>query len=121
MNRGISLNGKRVLVVEDDYYLAQDAQDALERAGAKVIGPFASQRDALNAADPAQIDCALLDINLGGGPSFLLAEALEERRIPFLFVTGYEADVVPEKFRHNPRVEKPMRPADLLAAVEALG
>ena len=38
-----------------------------------------------------------------------------------LSVTGYDADVVPEKFRHNPRVEKPMRPADLLAAVEALG
>lgn len=120
MTRRAGLRGKRILVVEDDYYLAQDTQDALERAGAQVIGPFASQREAIGAADPARIDCALLDINLGGGPSFILAETLEERRIPFLFVTGYDADVVPEKFRHNPRVEKPMRSVDLLAAVEAL-
>lgn len=120
MTDDISLHGKRVLIVEDDYYLAQDTQDILEQAGAKVVGPFASHREALGAADPAEVDCALLDINAGGGPSFQLAETLEERRIPFLFVTGYDAETVPEKLRHNPRIEKPTRSADLLAAVKAL-
>ena len=114
------LQGMRILVVEDDFYLATDEQLALENAGATVIGPIATTAEALRLADPAAVDCALVDINLGGGPSFAVAAALKQRSIPFLFTTGYDAVSIPDEFRLVERLEKPIEDADLVAAVKRL-
>ena len=115
-----SLHALRVLVVEDDYYLAHDEQSALETAGATVIGPVARTEDALSLAGGSEIDCAVVDINLGAGPSFAVAAALRARSIPFVFTTGYDAAVIPEAFQNVERLEKPIDDADLVAAVMRL-
>jgi len=103
------LEGLRVLVIEDDYYIATDEQQALQGAGAVVIGPCAQASDA--------VDCAVVDINLGRGPSFEAAATLRRRGIPFLFTTGYDAGAIPREFADVPRLEKPIREADLVAAI----
>jgi DNA-binding response OmpR family regulator len=104
------LRDVRVLVLEDDYYLATDLQVALEAAGAHVIGPFADAVDASQALAADQPDCALVDLNLGRGISFELPHQLAQRSVPFAFVTGYDRDAIPEEFTETIRVEKPIAP-----------
>ena len=103
------LQNRHVLVVEDDYILAQELKDELEHLGAEVLGPVSSVEDALAvlAADPAP-DTAVLDLNLGGEMVFPLADALEARAIPFVFLTGYEQWTWGEHHAGVPRLEKPV-------------
>ena len=104
-----SLQNRHVLLVEDDYILAQELKDELEHLGAEVLGPVYSVEDALAllAADPAP-DTAVLDLNLGGEMVFPLADALEVRGIPFVFLTGYEQWTWGEHHAGVPRLEKPV-------------
>lgn len=83
------LAGKRVLVVEDEMLIALLVEDMLVDAGCILIGPFARVSDALAAAKTEVIDLALLDVNVAGEKVFPVAHALEERGVPFLFLTGY--------------------------------
>ena len=108
-------------MVEDDYYLATDACEWLSRAGADVIGPFSSAEEACRSVADRTIDAAVLDINLGDGASYQVAGDLEQRRIPFLFATGSDEVVIPERFRDCPRVEKPFSSDQLIDAVRQLG
>ncbi len=114
------LAGKRILVLEDDYYLARDEQALLERAGATVVGPYGRGTESERLASAGTLDGAVVDINLGHGPNFDAARLLESRRVPMVFVTGYDAAVVPDDLAHIPRVEKPVRERDLLAAMAGL-
>jgi DNA-binding NarL/FixJ family response regulator len=103
----VDLRGARILVLEDDYYVATDLQAVLEDSGAQVVGPFADAADALSAIEREQPDCALVDINLGQGPSFDLPRALTRENVPFAFVTGYDALAIPTEFKMFERLEKP--------------
>lgn len=103
--------GTRVLVVEDDYLLATDLQQQLAAKGFVVCGPFARADAAISALESQSPSAALLDINLGRGPTFEVASALEARSIPFAFVTGY--DSVPEEWGHVPCLTKPIEADDV--------
>ena len=108
---------KRVLVVEDDYLVAMDIARALERAGAEVIGPASAVEAALAALEQTVLDGAILDINLGGEMAFPVADALMARGIPFIFATGYDAQVIPLRFTHVKRCEKPTTPEAISRAL----
>ncbi|MCC2977041.1 hypothetical protein LK533_10195 [Sphingomonas sp. PL-96] len=120
MTEGADLRGARILVLEDDYYLACDLQNALERAGATVLGPFAAEADARHALDAGRPDCAFLDVNLGAGISFCFPDTLAERAIPFAFVTGYDREVIPDAFATVERLEKPVEAARVQVAAARL-
>jgi CheY-like chemotaxis protein len=111
------LAGKRILVVEDDYLVAMDIVRALERAGAEVIGPAPAVEAALAALEQTVLDGAILDINLGGEMAFPVADALMARGIPFIFATGYDAQVIPLRFTDVKRCEKPMASEQICAAL----
>ncbi|MCO5062903.1 MAG: response regulator [Rhizobiaceae bacterium] len=102
------LRGKFVLVMEDEYFIADDIARALTDSGAQVVGPFGhvQQGIARLKIDP-RIDLAVLDINLNGAKVFDLAAELQEKDIPFIFATGYGNDFLPERFADTPRWEKP--------------
>ena len=104
-----SVKGRRILVVEDEYMLAEDLREELERQGALVMGPVASVADALELlrSGPAP-DMAILDINLGGEMAYPVADALRARDIPFIFATGYDAQAIPKAYSDVPRAEKPV-------------
>ena len=114
------LQGKRILVVEDDYYLATDEKALLEGAGATVVGPFGSACEERDIVAAGPLDGAVLDINLGGGPSFDLAGLLADRGVPFVFVTGYDKAVIPQHLAAVPRLEKPFRDREFVAAFAQL-
>lgn len=103
------LKGRRILVVEDEYIIAADLTQSLEDFGVSVIGPAGSVRDALAlvSGNPA-IDAAVLDINLSAEKIYPVAAALRERRVPFVFATGYDRWVIPDEYADIPRLEKPV-------------
>jgi DNA-binding response OmpR family regulator len=103
----------RILIIEDEYYLAADLAEALVARGAEVIGPIGTLGEAMDAiaADPP--DQAVLDMNLRGELSFPIADRLDAAGIPYVIATGYSAGSLPERFRGKPRVEKPFRPEQL--------
>ena len=103
-----AVRGRRVLVVEDEYMLAQDLRQELEGMGAEVLGPVPSVAGALALlAGTAVPDAAILDVNLGGEMVFPVAEALRERGVPFIFTTGYDGWSLPPAYAEVPRCEKP--------------
>lgn len=111
------LAGLTILVVEDDYYQAVDTKEAFERAGATVAGPFSNAAAALGAVEQIPPDCAVIDIDLGDGPSFDLARELKKRGIPTVFVSGYQATVLPSDLRDLALLVKPAEAALLIKAV----
>lgn len=109
------VTGRRVLVVEDDYLLAMDLAALLRRAGADVMGPVGSVRDALDALDEAP-DIAVLDVRLTDGTSFPVADELARRGVPFIFATGTAEDI-PAAHKGHPVCSKPVADAALLRAI----
>ena len=107
------LAGKRVLVVEDEMLVALLVEDVLSEAGCIVIGPFARLNEALAAAKVEMFDVALLDVNVANEKVFPVAYALEERGIPFLFVTGYGDAVLPKDRPGWEACPKPYQPEQL--------
>ena len=87
-----------VLIVEDEMFLAMMLQDLLEDAGYLVL-KAARLPAALALAETAQIDVAMLDINLAGTEVFPAAEVLRRRGIPFLFTSGYGCNGLPPDYR----------------------
>jgi DNA-binding response OmpR family regulator len=115
------LESRRILVVEDQYYLATDICEWLTDAGAQVLGPARDAEQACDLLEREAVDMAVVDINLGMGPSYKLAEELTGRSVPFLFATGYDQAAIPSEFHETPRIEKPFNGRDLVAAIQALG
>ena len=83
------LSGMRILVVEDEPLLAMASADLLADSGCTVAGPVSSVKQGMRLIEQEAIDGAILDINLRGEMVFPLADALAERSIPFVYVTGY--------------------------------
>lgn len=117
-----ALRGRRILVVEDQFLLADLAQDILTEAGAAAVLIAANTSDALTMLDrQPPIDVAAIDVNLGGSSGFDLAEALVARGVPFIFVTGYGQTLsVPQALRQVPLLAKPYLPEALVAALAAV-
>lgn len=115
------LEGCWILVVEDEYLIADDLCTALTDAGAQVLGPAPDvlHAEALIAAEGV-IDGALLDINLNGAKGFPVADVLLTRGVPFIFATGYDQWAIPDRFAHVPRLEKPIRERQLRAVLGPL-
>lgn len=113
------LNGCCVLIVEDEFYLAKDIQQTLKAVGARLLGPFPGNAEARAALGDQTPEVAVLDVNLGQGPDFSLADELRERGVPVIFFTGYDRDVIPQRFADATRLEKPVDGARLVRAAEA--
>lgn len=111
----------RILIVEDEYLIAQDITEALETAGFVVVGRYAKSADALDFfATPDPCDAAVLDASLRGTSSLPVCEALIARGIPFLILTGFGPDQLPDAMKSMPVLTKPLDPRQLVDAVQAL-
>ncbi|HEY2048001.1 MAG TPA: response regulator [Caulobacteraceae bacterium] len=112
------LNGKRVMIVEDEFLVAMELESELTDQGCVVIGPAGRAAPAFALLEDQRPDAVLLDINLDGETTAALAEALTRRRVPFIVVTGYDLRrQEPAILRDAPRVQKPVRKPELLAAL----
>jgi DNA-binding response OmpR family regulator len=114
------LSGQRVLVVEDEFLIASYLGDALREVGAEIIGPATTLQEALLLARTKEPDCAVLDVNLNGDLVFPVADALAERGVPFVFLTGYTEESIPTRYVKIPRYEKPFKHTTLMQGLARL-
>jgi CheY-like chemotaxis protein len=122
MAAGQLLSGCRILVVEDDYLLAQALMECLESFGARVVGPFATMVAALEGMTQFDaVDGAILDIGLGDLTSYPLAEALQATGIPFIFLTATARFDLPAGFARSGHLLKPHSEAELIRELVKLG
>jgi len=116
-----TLRDCHILVVEDDYMLADELRAELDEAGAIVLGPAGTLESALTMIKAApRIDVAVIDVNLGGVLAYPAVDLLIERGVPFLFVTGYDEAVIPDRFANVVRYEKPINLSSVARAVRQL-
>jgi light-regulated signal transduction histidine kinase (bacteriophytochrome) len=104
----------RILVVEDAALVVMLIEELVADLGWTLVGPATRLADAVSLARGADIDVAILDVNLAGEFVWEAAEALQDRAIPFLFSTGYDSEsVLPSRFAGSPIISKPFLLEDL--------
>ncbi|MEX2642528.1 MAG: response regulator [Acetobacterales bacterium] len=103
------LTGRNVLIIEDEYFLAEELATAFRESGAVVVGPVATVSQALAALEDCDsLDAAVLDVNLRGASVYPVADALLERHVPFVFATGYDESELDVRFAEVPHCLKPI-------------
>ena len=118
-SRGTSLQGARVLIVEDEYFLADDLARALRQAGAQPVGPVSTVEQAEDLLQKEHLDAAIVDLNLRGKMASDFVERLAATDLPCLIVSGYAPEAVSDSVSKFPRLEKPISPASVLASLSA--
>lgn len=114
-------HGRRVLVVDDEFLAALTAIDFLESIGCEVVGPAARLGHALHLARSEPLDAALLDINLADEMVWPVAEALQLRRVPFMFLSAFsQSNLLPECFAGALSLAKPLDAVRLLRHLHAI-
>jgi CheY-like chemotaxis protein len=102
------LCGQHVLIVEDEYFLAQDLADYLHDLGVEVLGPVGTVAEALRLLESAEVQGAILDVNLKGERVYPVADVLRRKDVPFVFASGYGGELEPDAYAEVPRCIKPV-------------
>lgn len=117
-----ALSAQTILVVEDQYLLADLVTSVVASVGASFCGPFESAETALayllGAID--RPNAATLNIELSDGPSFPVADELIRMGIPFVFLTENKTDELPSRFSGIPLLRKPFSPIQIVDALRTL-
>ncbi|WP_027575118.1 response regulator [Bradyrhizobium sp. WSM1743] len=116
-----SFTGRRILVVEDEYFLADDISKALRKLGAAIAGPVGDLESALKLLhEGGTLDAAVLDVNIRSEMIYPIARELKARNVPFVFTTGYDRISIAAEFRDVPLLEKPIDLASMTQELAAL-
>jgi CheY-like chemotaxis protein len=111
------LAGLRVLLIEDEVLACLEVEDLLREAGCSVVGPAGRLDEALRLAREAEMDGALVDLNLAGEPAYPVIDALVARAVPYVLVTGYDMPSVAAPYRDAPHIGKPFAESAVLSAL----
>lgn len=109
-----------MLLVEDEYFIADDMRRLLTAAGATVIGPVSTLARACEAIDEGGFDCAVIDLNLHGESALPVADRLPAAGKSFGIATGYGSASLPERLSSVPRIEKPFDPSAVMQLISRL-
>jgi CheY-like chemotaxis protein len=113
-----ALRDRRILVVEDEFLIAMNLSNDLEAAGSVVLGPVPSVDKAIKKIESEpNIDAAVVDVNLGGVLAYAVADMLLARKIPFVFTSGYEDDMLRARY---PQIKNCLKPYLFLNMEQAL-
>jgi PAS domain S-box-containing protein len=99
---------RRVLLVEDETLIAMMMEGLLRDLELEVVGPFGTVHDALEAIRHEAIDAAILDVNLGGEMAYPIAQLLQAKKVPFVFMTGYGSETITMPFANVRVFQKPL-------------
>ena len=108
---------RRILVVEDEPFIAMGLEQLLPRLGYEVVSVASHLRDAVTKAEAGGFDLAVLDVNLAGELSYRVADILLAKGVPFIFCTAY-ADVAFGRYVHVPVLQKPFDKKALSRSIE---
>lgn len=109
-----------ILIIEDEWLIAEDYASTLSEAGYRIVGPFPSVEAGIAAVEAEQVDAALLDVQLQDEMSFPVADRLQKRNIPFAFLSGYSRQHLPPELGSCELVPKPVAQRTLLATVRKI-
>jgi CheY-like chemotaxis protein len=119
--KGSLLTGRRILIVEDEYFLADDIARACRALGAEIEGPFSNGEDAQAGPNGLRmVDGAVLDVNLKNASVFPVARTLRSRGVRFVFTTGHDRSVIEPEFGDVPLWEKPLDVATMTCKLSEL-
>lgn len=107
----------RVLIVEDELFVAMMIEDYLRDLGYEVVGPAMRLERGMALARDELIDFAVLDVNLADKYSFPIADTLRDRGIPFIFATGYGTLGLTDAYQGTTTLQKPFDLHDLQRAI----
>jgi two-component system, response regulator PdtaR len=111
----------KVLILEDEFIIADELASMIEEAGHEVVGPTASIDEAMaKLSGPDNPDVAIIDANLRGASSLPVAVKLREKGVPFCVCTGYRSEVLQKTFGDIVVLQKPVTPQALLATLRSL-
>lgn len=114
-----AVSSSSVLIVEDNFLVGTMIAQNVRRLGYNPVGPIASAAEAISLLAAGPVRGAILDINIRGGTSEPVAEALEHAGIPFFFVTGYASPLlISDRLRGILRLSKPVGDIELKRAME---
>ena len=111
------LRGKRILVVEDEPFIALELEEMIVELGCTLAGSVAQIAEALVLIEAGKVDAAVLDVNLGLQKVDPVADALAAQGRPFVFTTGYGRVGVPGAYSDRAVVEKPFSCDEVAAAL----
>lgn len=115
-----SSNGRRIVIVEDEFLIAMLLEDMLGELGYIVAGTAANKTAAFELIDATEFDAAVLDVNIEGADSYDIARTLRDRKVPFIFATGHGSARLDPEFAGAPVLQKPYVLDDLARAIGAL-
>lgn len=110
----------RILVVEDEFFIAQEIVDTLEQADFEVLGPCPTVAKALARLEESPCDAAVLDVSLRNETSLAIVQALGKRGIPFVILTGFSARQLPAEMAAAPVLTKPLQSEVLVGELRKL-
>ena len=111
----------RIFVVEDEALVAFEMTDLLEELGFTIVGPSLRLQDAMDLAEREEIDAAFLDVNLGRGEtSQPVVEVLRARKVPYAFITAYDARQVTFRLPDDTILRKPVTGEKMLATLRSV-
>jgi PAS domain S-box-containing protein len=116
----VDLRGRKVLIVEDEAFIAMDIADLLAEVGMTVVGPARTLAQACKMAAAGGFDVALVDGNLNGDPVDPVADILAGAQVPFAFCSGYGREALPANHGAVPILAKPFGRDELLGVVAEL-
>jgi CheY-like chemotaxis protein len=111
------LRGRKILIVEDEPFIALTLEDMLTDLGCMIAGSVSQVADALALIREGGIDAAVLDVNLGAQKIDPVANELAGMGCPFIFTTGYGREGVPPSHNQRGIVAKPFTSDDLALAL----
>ncbi|MFC3640433.1 response regulator [Aquibium oceanicum] len=114
--------GRRILIVEDEYFLAEDIREELERFGVEVVGPASDVSSAIRMIDvDAPIDGAILDVNIKGETVFPVADLLMDQGVPFVFASGFDPGLEARRYPGFVLCRKPLKLHEIAEALFGKG
>ena len=107
------MTARRVVIIEDEGMVAMLIEDMLADLGHEVVATVGQMERAAQLISETSADIVILDVNLNGEQTYVLASALASRGIPFIFSTGYGSAGLKEEWRSRPALQKPFQTRDL--------
>ncbi len=111
--------GGSVFLVEDEVMIRMMVADMLEELGYRVTAEAGEIGEAMELAQTADFDFAILDVNVNGKAISPVAELIAARKRPFIFATGYGSSGLPEEYRNRPALQKPFQLETLAQMIAA--